>query len=39
VCDTALVYGFGAEARPIDRDLVEDVIRDKTRYGVFTVAA
>ncbi len=35
LCDTALVYGFSAEARQIDDAIIEDVIRDKAQYGVF----
>lgn len=35
LCDTALVYGFGGEQAQIGDDIIEDVIRDKARYGVF----
>ncbi|OYY92504.1 MAG: general secretion pathway protein [Hydrogenophilales bacterium 28-61-23] len=39
LCDTALVYGFSGELAWIDAAIVEDVIRDKAQYGVFTVSA
>lgn len=35
LCDTALVYGFSGEAAKIDVRLVEEVIRDQEKYGVF----
>ena len=28
ICDNALVTGFGLERRPIDREMVADVVRD-----------
>lgn len=34
LCDTVLVYGFAAEARLIDVHLVEEVLRDRSQYGV-----
>lgn len=37
LCDTALVYGFSGEVTQIDDAIVEDVIRDKARYGVFAL--
>ena len=36
LCDMALVYGFSSEAKMIDIDLVNEVIKDKERYGVFS---
>jgi general secretion pathway protein A len=34
LCDTALVYGFSAEAPQIDAGLVEEVLQDRRHYGV-----
>ncbi len=34
LCDTALVYGFSAEAPRIDAALVEEVLQDRQSYGV-----
>jgi general secretion pathway protein A len=34
LCDLALVYGMGADARSIGADLVEEVLRDRREYGV-----
>lgn len=34
LCDTVLVYGFAAEARLIDVHLVEEVLKDRSQYGV-----
>lgn len=34
LCDMALVYGFAAEARLIDVHLVDEVLRDRSQYGV-----
>lgn len=34
LCDTVLVYGFAAEARLIDVHLVDEVLRDRSQYGV-----
>jgi type II secretory pathway predicted ATPase ExeA len=34
LCDTALVYGFSAEAPRIDVGLVEEVLQDRRHYGV-----
>ena len=34
LCDTALVYGFAAEARLIDVELVDEVLHDRSEYGV-----
>ncbi|MFZ4536437.1 ExeA family protein [Propionivibrio sp.] len=36
LCETAMVYGFSAEAEIIDLDLIDEVVRDKIEYGVFT---
>lgn len=36
-CDLILVYGFSSEVKKINIDLVNEVIKDKERYGVFTV--
>jgi general secretion pathway protein A len=33
LCDTALVYGFSAEAERIDLALVKDVLNDKAEFG------
>ena len=35
LCDTALIYGFSCEASRITREIVDEVIDDKARYGVF----
>lgn len=35
LCDTVLVYGFASEREMIDQDLVEDVINDRSSYGLF----
>lgn len=34
LCETALVYGFSAEAPSIDLALVEEVLQDRREYGV-----
>jgi general secretion pathway protein A len=34
LCDLALVYGFAAEARLIDVHLIDEVLRDRSQYGV-----
>ena len=36
LCDLVLVYGFSSGAPVIDVDLVDEVIRDKELYGVFS---
>jgi len=36
LCDLVLVYGFSSEAKMIDVDLVNEVIKDKEQYGVFS---
>jgi hypothetical protein len=33
LCDTALAYGFSAEAQRIDAALVDELIADRARYG------
>ena len=38
ICDTALVYGFSSGAPLITEAIVEDVIKDKTEYGIFSYA-
>ncbi len=38
ICDTALIYGFSAGAPLITEAIVEDVIRDKAEYGIFSYA-
>jgi hypothetical protein len=35
LCDTALMYGFATESSEITEDLVQVVLHDKQRYGVF----
>jgi type II secretory pathway predicted ATPase ExeA len=34
LCDTALVYGFAEEVRLIDVHIVDEVLRDRSQYGV-----
>ena len=36
LCDLALVYGFSSEVKKIDVDLINEVIKDKEQYGVFS---
>lgn len=36
LCDMALVYGFSSEAKVIDLELVNEVIKDKEQYGVLS---
>jgi len=36
LCDLALVYGFSSESKMIDVALIDEVIKDKERYGVFS---
>jgi len=36
LCDLVLVYGFSSESKMIDVDLVNEVIKDKEQYGVFS---
>lgn len=38
LCDTALVYGYSAEAPTIDAALVEEVLQDRREYGVLQAA-
>lgn len=39
LCDTALMYGFATEAEGITSNIVQAVLDDKRKYGVFTVEA
>lgn len=39
LCDTVLVYGFSSDADIIDVDLVDEVLRDKNEYGVFSTSS
>ncbi|HEY0823063.1 MAG TPA: AAA family ATPase [Ramlibacter sp.] len=39
LCDTALVYGFSAEAATIGVELVEEVLQDRREYGVLPESA
>ena len=39
ISDTALVYGFSAGEEEISEKTVEDVIRDKSEYGIFSLKA
>ncbi|MCC2673566.1 MAG: family ATPase [Ramlibacter sp.] len=34
LCDTALVYGYAAEAAAIDSSLVQEVLQDRKDYGI-----
>jgi type II secretory pathway predicted ATPase ExeA len=36
LCDTALVYGMSLDAEMVDEAIVEEVMRDKRQYGVFS---
>lgn len=36
LCDTALVYGFSTSAAIIDKSLVEEVLKDRREFGVFS---
>lgn len=36
LCDTALVYGFSAEAEMIDVELVEEVLSDRAEFGALS---
>ena len=38
ICDTALVYGFAAEAKLITPEMVKLVIENKTAYGVLPLS-
>lgn len=38
LCNTALVYGFAAEAEYIDQALVEELLKDKAEYGALSNA-
>jgi len=39
LCDTALVYGFSAQAETITAELVASVLGDKQTFGIFPVGA
>jgi type II secretory pathway predicted ATPase ExeA len=39
ICDTALVYGYAAEAKSISPDMVRLVIENKAAYGVLPLAS
>ena len=36
LCDTALVYGFSSDAPEIDLGIVEEVLKDRSDFGVFS---
>lgn len=36
LCNTALVYGFGGETRPVGQDLVDEMLRDRGEYSALT---
>lgn len=38
LCDTALVYGFSSGAERITPAIIDEVLQDKARYGVFEAA-
>ena len=38
LCNTALAYGFAAEAELIDQALVDEVLKDKAAYGALSNA-
>ena len=37
LCDTVLVYGFAGELQSIDVDQVNEVIRDQSTFGIFSL--
>jgi type II secretory pathway predicted ATPase ExeA len=37
LCDMVLVYGYSGESQLIDLDLVNEVIRDQSTYGIFSL--
>jgi type II secretory pathway predicted ATPase ExeA len=39
LCDTTLTYGFAAEADTIGQELVDEVLRDRSQYGVFSAVS
>lgn len=39
VCDTALVYGFAEQRNPIDREIIELVLRDRGEGGLLPLVA
>ena len=38
LCDTALVYGMSSGAAQINSTIIEEVMRDKRKYGIFSQA-
>lgn len=36
ICDTALTYGFAEEAATISPALIQKVVKDKSKYGIFS---
>ncbi len=36
LCNMALVYGYSAEARMIDKSIIDEVIKDKIEYGALS---
>ncbi len=38
LCESALVYGYGAQTRRIQADLVEELVRDRMQGGVLPLA-
>ena len=38
ICDTALVYGFSSGSPLVSKDIVDEVLRDKAEYGIFSFA-
>lgn len=39
ICDTALVYGFSSSAPLVTEAVIEEVVKDKAEYGIFSFAA
>lgn len=38
ICDTALLYGFAADAPMVTSEIVQRVLEDKSQHGVFSLA-
>ena len=38
LCDTALLYAFAADSSVVTTEIIQKVIEDKRRYGVFPLA-
>lgn len=36
ICDTALVYGYSSDNKMIGLDIINEVVSDKSKYGVFS---